>query len=218
MLTPLPFDHDDAMVDQTLQDGRARHRVYTPDHVAVVLGRGSKPEVELRTAAIVADAVTVYRRRGGGCSVVLDPGNLIISLALPVPGLGAIKSSFASISLLLCRLLAACGVPDVKQRGVSDLVVDDRKLGGSCVHRLRDLLYYSATLLVEPDLELLERYLHHPPREPDYRDRRGHRDFVTTLREQGLPAPLPTLRDQLNSLLDNNLQDLTKRIYAARIV
>jgi lipoate-protein ligase A len=57
-------------------------------------------------------------------------------------------------------------------------------VGGACIHRTRDLLYYSTTLLCVPAVGLMERYLQHPPREPEYRRGRGHADFVGSLLEE----------------------------------
>jgi lipoate-protein ligase A len=42
-------------------------------------------------------------------------------------------------------------------------------------------VYYSASLLVKPDVSLVERYLRHPPREPEYRRGRSHREFMGAL-------------------------------------
>ncbi len=125
----------------------------------------------------------VLRRRGGGCAVVLDPGNAIVSLALPLPGVGGITSAFAAISAWLIDALARCGLPGARQEGTSDLAVGDRKVGGSCLWRTAGLVYYSTTLLVSPDLALTERYLPHPPREPAYRAGRAHREFMGALRD-----------------------------------
>ena len=47
-------------------------------------------------------------------------------------------------------------------------------------------LLLHGTLLHSLDLEMVEACLLHPPREPDYRARRSHRDFITTLRDQGV--------------------------------
>ncbi len=46
------------------------------------------------------------------------------------------------------------------------------------------LYYYQASLLVNPDLSLFERYLYYPPREPSYRRGRPHREFCTSLTEE----------------------------------
>jgi lipoate-protein ligase A len=204
----IPFDLDDRMIERTREDGQPRVRVYCLRETAVVIGRGGKPEVELNAAAIRADGARVYKRPGGGCSVVLDPGNLIISVTLPLPGIGGIKGAFDAISGWLIAALAASGVPDVEQRGVSDLTIGDRKIGGSCVYRTRGLLYYSSTLLVDPDFELIDRYLPHPPREPDYRAGRRHRDFLVSLEELGLPRGNADLEYRLNIILNLRLEEL----------
>jgi lipoate-protein ligase A len=40
---------------------------------------------------------------------------------------------------------------------------------------------YHGTLLDDFDIGLIERILRHPPREPDYRARRPHREFLANL-------------------------------------
>jgi lipoate-protein ligase A len=165
----------------TRGDQQPRVRVYPWEGVAVVIGRGGKQHLELDRAAIAAAGVPLYRRPGGGCAVVLDPGNVIVSVVLPLPGLSGITTAFGAISSWLAEALGQLDLGPVVQRGVSDLVVDDRKIGGSCIYRTRNLLYYSTTLLVQPDLDLVDRYLPHPPREPDYRQGRHHRDFMGRL-------------------------------------
>lgn len=180
-LPTIPYDFDDELMARTRGDGQSRVRVYRFDRVAVVIGRGGRQELELHTANVAADGVPLYRRPGGGCSVVLDPGNAIVSLALALPGIGQITSAFAAISNWLSEGLAACGVPGVVQRGVSDLVIGERKIGGSCVYRTRGLLYYSTTLLCGQSMSLVDRYLQHPPREPEYRQGRSHAEFMGSL-------------------------------------
>lgn len=203
-LTIHPWLQDEALLDAVRADGRARWTLRPCDATAIVLGRGSRPEVELRLEAALADGVPVFRRRGGGCAVLLDPGNLIASAALPLPGIGGSKAAFARLSTWLIDALAAAGAPGVTQRGISDLARDDRKVGGSAIYREQGLLYYSSTLLITPDLAAMERWLAHPPREPDYRAGRRHADFVGTL-----PAALD--RDALHAQLariDRVLADL----------
>lgn len=176
-----PYEPDEPLVQASAADGQARLAVYPVAAVQVVLGRGSKPAVELHQRACQADGVAVVRRRGGGCAVVLDPGNAVVSLALPVEGLGQNLRHFARITRWLCAGLSRLGIPGVHQAGISDLARDERKVGGACIYRTTGLLYYSATLLVAPDVGLMERYLRHPPREPDYRQGRDHSSFVAAL-------------------------------------
>jgi len=179
-LTVAPYELDEALLDATRADGRARVLVTRPQSTAVILGRSSRPEVEVHTAHCAADGVSLYRRRGGGCSVVLDPGNVVVSVTVTAEGL-RLADHFARLSAWLVDGLARSDVPHVIRRDVSDLCLGDRKIAGACMYRARNLLLYTVSLLVEPDLDLLDRYLRHPPREPAYRQGRAHRDFVTTI-------------------------------------
>ena len=202
VLPTRPYDFDDGMMEETRGDSQPRVRVYPWQGVAVVIGRGGKQNLELDTAALAADRVLLYKRPGGGCAVVLDPGNVIVSVTLPLPGLAGIKSAFAAISSWLANHLANLQIFGVQQLGVSDLALADRKIGGSCVYRTRDLLYYSTTLLIDPDLDLVERYLLHPPREPEYRRGRAHRQFMGRLAEYpSVGSPAKLARDLENLLI-----------------
>ena len=205
-----PYDCDDDLIQSAQAEGVPRLRVYPWESVAVVIGRGGHQDLELITEAIAADDVPLFKRHGGGCSVVLDPGNLVISVALPIPGLGGIKPAFGYLSDWIANGFAKCGVLGISQEGVSDLVSGDRKIGGSCIYRTRGLLYYSTTVLVDPDFDLMERYLRHPPREPSYRKGRSHKDFTTSLRQLGMADNPADLGPALSHILAGNLAALFK--------
>ncbi|MBI5486976.1 MAG: hypothetical protein HY905_06560 [Deltaproteobacteria bacterium] len=177
------YDRDDDLT-AAARDGAPRVRVYRPDAVSVVLGRGSRPELELCEADCAADAVPIRRRPGGGCAVVLDPGNVIVVAAIPQSGLPRIRELFASFTGWMLRGLARVGLGDVRQADVSDLVARDRKVGGASIYRPQGAALYGVSLLVEPRLDLMERYLKHPPREPSYRRGRRHADFVGRLADE----------------------------------
>ena len=205
-----PWDRDDDLLRGVRDERAPRAAVYRWDTVAVVIGRGGRQSMELHRAAIARDGVPLYRRPGGGCAVVLDPGNLVVAVGLPLAGIGGITSAFAAISAWLGGLLAACAVPAVEQRGVSDLVQGDRKVGGSCIWRTRALLNNSTTQLVTPDLDLVERYLPHPPREPDYRQGRAHRDFMAGLRARNGAADPDALAAALDDAAGRGLPALAR--------
>ncbi len=202
------WDHDEALIAAWRADSAPRARAYAwppagAPPVAVVVGRGGDPAAEVALDAARADGVPVLRRRGGGCAVVLDPGNAIVSLALPLPGVSGITGAFAAISAWLIGALAGCGLSGVRQEGTSDLAIGERKVGGSCLWRTKGLVYYSTTLLVCPDLALAERYLPHPPREPAYRAGRAHREFMGALRELEPALTTAELVGRLAHLLKN---------------
>ncbi len=175
------YQPDAPLLEATRNDKIPRVQVARPKDVMVVLGRGSKADVELYLDICLQDGVPLYRRRGGGCAVVLDPGNLIVLISLHAPGIAGNLRYLQGLTGLLIETLEDLGVRGVEQAGVSDLVVADRKVGGSCMARAKDTLLYSASLLVDPSMERIERYLKHPPREPAYRNGRSHRDFLGRL-------------------------------------
>jgi lipoate---protein ligase len=171
------YDFDEELIASVA--GSAKLQIRIPE-LCVVLGRGGK-EIEINRKIIEADEVPIYRRRGGGCAVVIDPGNLIISLVAPMPGVGGVTTAFRKITDWMIDGLAKAGCPDVTWDGTSDLVLNNKKIGGSCIWRTKGIVYYSTTLLVNPDFDLINKYLPHPPREPEYRAGRGHLDFLDKL-------------------------------------
>jgi lipoate-protein ligase A len=188
------FDFDSDLIRTVTQTQNAQVSIYPFDHRAVVAGRGTDLEQEISLDRVLADNIPIYRRMGGGCSVFLDPGNLIVSMAFPAKGFGNVGTLFNQASQTLIQGLTDAGIEGVYQDGVSDLVIQDRKIGGSCFYRAKGLAYYSAALLVSPDLEGMDTYLSHPPREPEYRKGRSHAEFVI-----GLNGIIPHISiDRLN--------------------
>lgn len=205
---------DDDLITAVKRTGQPHVNAYRFPCTAIVVGRGSRLHTELNVKAVEADNVPVLKRRGGGCSVVLDTGNVIVSCAFPIPGLGGTKRAFSRLSSMVIDALSKSGAHGVRRVGVSDLVLGDRKIGGACIYRSLGLLYYSTTLLYKPNLDLVNRYLRHPPREPDYRAGRRHDLFMGSLSETGKLGTIDqfaaTICDTLQSGIGNyNSWDLT---------
>jgi lipoate---protein ligase len=198
----LRFEADKDLFEEVKRTGQPVLRVYHPEETMVVLGRSSKPDVELHVDRILLDEVPIYRRPGGGCSVVLDEGNVVVAVVLPAPGLTKTKEWFDRCTQWMIDSLAKAGFDGVRKAGISDLAIGEHKIAGSAVYRAKDIFYYAVTILVNPDLSLFPRYLTHPPREPDYREGRDHLDFVVALRDEiGLEDPAD-FECRLNSSLD----------------
>ncbi|HEX05302.1 MAG TPA: hypothetical protein ENH10_09155 [Bacteroidetes bacterium] len=189
-----PYQYDADLLEAAKSDGETKVAVYNFPEIAVVLGRGSSIQKELNVDSILEDGVKVYRRMGGGCSVVLDPGNLIVSAVIPVEGLLDTKKWFNKCTNWLIDGLHSTGIDRVYHDGISDLVISDRKIAGSAFYRMKGYAYYTVALLVSPEIDLIEKYLKHPPREPEYRLQRNHRDFVVALSECYPDVSVNTLR------------------------
>jgi lipoate-protein ligase A len=176
---------------------KAEIHTYIPSTIMIVLGRSSKPEKEIAIDACLEDGIPIYHRRGGGCSVVLDSGNIILDWKLPISKLPNIRKSFTKISDWLIKGLNCVGVEGVYRAEVSDLAIENRKIAGASMYVGLDFLFYSASLLFSPNIDLMERYLKHPPREPKYRAGRSHKDFVTAIREYSEIKDIEVFRKRL---------------------
>jgi lipoate---protein ligase len=155
----------------------------SPDY-AVVVGKSNVIEQEVDVAACETEAVPILRRESGGGAVVIGPGCLCFSLALPIPPEFPALGISGVTRALMQRLAAALSSPSehVSVRGISDLAVGNRKICGNSQRWLRSAFLHHGTILYDFDLPRIARYLKSPSREPGYRDGRSHLDFVANLR------------------------------------
>ncbi len=205
LTSPVPsFYFDVDLLEWVKRSNLPKFKIYPFPFKAVVAGQGSNLSEEIRLPFCREDKIPVYRRMGGGCSVFLDPGNLIVSIAFPAQGFSGIQSLFNQCNDLLIRGFNSMGLTGLYQDGISDLVLDNRKVGGASFYRTKGFGYYSAAILVSPDLSLMEKYLHHPPRQPAYRRNRPHSKFVTRLDSyiQGVPMTQMAQGLKKNLVLD----------------
>ena len=197
-----PYTIDDDLVAGCRENGRPVVRVYRPGSPCVVLGASCRAEVEVDLDACAAAEIPVRRRAGGGCAVLLDPGDVIVAAAYRARGFVGSARHFARISGWLLAGLAQLGITPAGVQGGSDLALGERKFAGACIHRAGGVLHYSASLLVAPDLDLMERLLRIPPRTPAYRRGRSHQDFVAPLGAVFAGVTAPWLESQLRDVLD----------------
>lgn len=172
-------------------------RAWEPEEHALVLGRGSRFEEEVDMAAWQANPLPVYRRLGGGCTVLMGPGMVAILYcrrgARPAYPVDWLRSAAAAIG----DRLAAMGVRGIAVQANGDLTWAGRKLMGTTLYVGKDTLLFGASLLVTNPLEPICRYLRHPPREPEYRRGRSHAHFLARLADVHPGLTAPALADTL---------------------
>jgi len=158
-------------------------RIWELEQYVVIAGKSNDLTREVDLAACAADGVPVLRRSSGGGTVVLGPGCLCFSLALPVPaefGSHGISGVTAALMQKLAEAWADASRP-VAVAGISDLTLADRKFSGNSQRWKKSAFLHHGTVLYDFDLPRITRYLRHPSREPDYRRGRPHAEFVTNL-------------------------------------
>ncbi|MHB1004748.1 MAG: lipoate--protein ligase family protein [Chloroflexota bacterium] len=178
---------DEEMTARATPEDRSVLRLWWGGTPAVVAGNSENLDVVADLDACARLGVPVLRRKTGGGTVLQTADVLNYSLTAPGAKLLDVQVVFALGARLLVAALAAFGLT-AEMRGISDVVVGDRKISGNAQARRWGGVLLHGTLLRDLDLALLEACLRHPPREPAYRRGRSHRDFLTTLIDQGVSA------------------------------
>ena len=200
----VPYDLPDAKLLTANADG-GQVCVFVPERVMVVIGKGSDPEVELHAEAIHSDGIPVLRRGTGGCAVVLAPTMLVASFALYESAQAKSSDYFRAFNDMIIRSLNSLGISDLAHAGTSDIARHGRKIAGSALYRNRLMVFFHAVINLSSGTGLMERYLKHPPRTPDYRENRTHEEFVTSLAAEGLVVEPKDVRKRIEAVFEDYL-------------
>ncbi len=171
------------LIEADGSDGPAVLRFWEPRQYAVVLGASRSIREDVLVEACRADGVPILRRSSGGGTVVVGPGVLSVAFILAethAPGLWAVDLAHRYVLERLAESLVRAGQP-VTIEGSGDLVIGGRKCGGSAQRRLKHWFMVHCSILYEMPVERIARYLALPGRQPAYRRRRSHQDFLSNL-------------------------------------
>jgi lipoate-protein ligase A len=171
------------LIEADACDGPAVLRFWEPRHYAVVLGASRSIRDDVLVEACHADGVPILRRSSGGGTVVVGPGVLNVAFILRetrAPGLWAVDAAHRYVLERLAESIWRAGQP-VTIEGLGDLVIGGRKCGGSAQRRLKHWFMVHCSILYGLPVERIARYLAIPDRQPAYRRRRSHEDFLSNL-------------------------------------
>jgi lipoate---protein ligase len=192
-------------------------RLWESTRPMVVVGRSSRVGKEVSEQFCRQERIPILRRSSGGGAIVTGPGCLMYAIVLSYAVRPELKDITRAHSFILKQLTSSLGpllshAGTITCAGTSDLALEQgagsreqgggslspssllfaprsiRKFSGNSLRVKRTHLLYHGTLLYAFDLELIERCLRMPPRQPDYRNARPHSDFVMNL---------PAIRQQL---------------------
>jgi lipoate-protein ligase A len=180
---------DEALLEECEERGGPEVlRVWEGSQTFVVVGYANPVRAEVNVAACEQLGVPVFRRCSGGGTVLQGPGCLNYALVLRLAEHAELETITSANRYIMERnrnALAPLVSGAVQVQGVTDLTLDGRKFSGNSQRRQRKALLFHGTLLLDFDLEPVQRCLATPSRQPEYRRRRSHRDFLTNLH---LPA------------------------------
>jgi len=163
-------------------------RVWEPREPFVVLGYSSRIAADVKLLPCRRARVPVFRRCSGGGTVLQGSGCLNVSLIMRLdrsPMLATITGTTAFVLQRHRDALEPVVGRAIAIEGLSDLAIDGLKFSGNAQRRKKRCVLFHGTVLLGLDLALVERCLALPQRQPAYRKRRTHRNFLTNL---GVPA------------------------------
>jgi lipoate-protein ligase A len=185
---PTPADNlacDEALLDcyeAGHGDGAGMLRFWEPLLHFVVLGYANRAAAEANLAACQAHQVPVLRRCSGGGAVLQGPGCLNYTLVLKIQD--KLESITETNCLVMKRNVAAIGAllgQPVSVEGSTDLAIDKLKFSGNAQRRKRHFLLFHGTFLLDFNVTLMEELLLLPSKEPLYRQKRSHQEFLANL-------------------------------------
>jgi len=182
---------------QLLEKEANQYSIWIPDKAYIVLGASNNATDALFTENVTTDRVLVLKRPSGGQTVVLSPQTIVLAATMTDVSNVKPKEFFNKINGLIIKSIEADGVTGLTLSGISDIAIDGKKILGSSMYKRKDTLFYHAVLNFAVPASLIERYLRHPSKEPDYRAGRSHIEFVTSLQENGYAETIQYLKEQL---------------------
>jgi lipoate---protein ligase len=196
------------LLDDYRRTGVPVRRIYEPSTLCAVLGASGRPEQDLLLERLAADGVPWLRRRGGGGTVILGPGQVVLALVTEVDSPFRNREYAAEINSWIIESLSLLGVSGVHHAGISDLAIGEKKIVGTSLYRTRRVLFYQASLLVSNDVAVFTRYLAMPAKVPEYRKGRSHEEFCTTLAREGHPLSVTEVVAALERVVSQRLPRL----------
>lgn len=189
---PIPEENlacDEALLDLAESGlGGEILRFWEPSDFFVVVGYANKVAEEVHQVFCESNGIPIFRRCTGGGAVLQGPGVLNFSLVLRAEA--ELHNIPAANRFILRRhqsALAEMLSAPVEIKGHTDLAIGGLKFSGNSQRRKKRYLLFHGSILIDLNIEMVEKTLLFPSREPEYRLGRSHSDFLLNLK---LPSEL----------------------------
>lgn len=185
---------------QILESDEAQVFTWIPNKFYLILGQ--RDNIDKAVNAKVAENYNaiIMQRPSGGHSVVLTPKTLVVAMTHPEKTIKDIKPTFAKSIDIIIRALEMQDVKNLQIKGISDIVIGDKKITGSSMHFAKTKLFFHAVINISEEPDFIAQFLKHPETEPDYRKKRNHSEFITSLEKQGYHININKFEDDLRTV------------------
>lgn len=122
----------------------------------VVIGKNQNAWVECRTTLLEQEGGKLARRLSGGGAVFHDVGNLNFTFT--------VRNEDYDLDRQLSVIARACAEAgiEVERSGRNDLIASGRKFSGNAFYHNSTHAYHHGTLMIDVDMDKLQRYLNPP--------------------------------------------------------
>jgi len=177
---------DEVLLDQC-DDGSGEEVLRfweSPVHF-VVLGFSGDLRKEVRAEGCAARGIPVLRRMSGGGTVVQGPGVLNYAVVIrpgPTHEASSVHGAHRYVLGRVAGAIASLTAEETTLEGDSDLAIAGRKISGNAQRRKGRAVVVHGTILLGLDFSIVEDVLSLPDRRPEYREARGHTEFMRNLK------------------------------------
>ena len=182
--------------------------IWQPDKRYIILGRANRPDSSVYIERAKRDNIEIFKRPSGGESVILSPKMLVFSAKFCHSRTDRPGSVFELINRHLISSLGQIGIENLYSKGISDLSINNRKIMGSSMYLTGSSLFYHSVLNISEEPSLLSVYLKHPSREPEYRQKRDHKEFVTSIHKEGYDIDMQTIKEAVVKAFENIFKEI----------
>ncbi len=178
---------DEALLDFAEEDGGAPVlRFWESPKYFVALGYTNRAATEANEEECLARQIPILRRATGGGTVLQGPGCFNYALVGRIEN-GQSLNVGATNEWVMSRVRDALNPllnGEVEIKGHTDLTWRGRKFSGNAQKRRAHFFLFHGTVLLDFDLDLVNQVLRSPSKEPAYRAKRPHIDFITNVPSQ----------------------------------
>lgn len=160
------------------------------DHT-VVIGRNQNIWKECRVALLQEEGGKPARRLSGGGAVYHDLGNLNFTFLCP--------DAYYNVSKQLSVIQKAVSFAEIHAEfsGRNDLLADGKKFSGNAFYHSKGNAYHHGTLLIDSDMDKLQRYLSPPKAKLESKGIASVRSRVVNLKELSPALTCETMRSHM---------------------